>query len=1038
VEESYSHFWLPLHILFVHNFALPDPAKISNKGQYVSIDARPVSCANGTLKQAVTRYKRYVRAALLRAEPGGGGSGSGSATIKDPFLCMNVICPRGSYDPNIEPAKDDVLFADPRTFLDTLERCFSSIYGELPTEDEDDAAAGAGARPKPAKSQRGGAGPPKKNNAFQLLLARKRTEPVSSVGRSHDDDDGVDARRAQAPALDELPRMSGGRREQAPPQARSDQAAATSENLTALQNANASTEADDESDPDTMFVSERTGKKTWRSNMYDDDEDGDDDGDDAGHNGSSAVPRLGAAGSVESRSAGGGGAVAVTPVRGAQSGSMPRFSGGSAAVAAAALQTPPHFDAAAATAAAAPSVLNIHRRSPQRPITPPFSTPHRRSSPPPVAAQFMQGNSDTMQAVAAADSAMSFATRGDDNANAGTSPARLLHARGPPLSNVLEHQPPAAKGFVSAGSLFLQQGLNGDGGDTGVRGGGGGVSVGGVGGGGVGIGGVGDDGDRRTTPEITSPLGHVRTTRQTATTTAAAAAAASSPNRPSAATPVNHYDDSSRAWFYAGLLDDRHRPARTTHNNRKGGDRAGGGGGRNRDIREALAAIGSSRRDRHQAADVDTDDMYDDGLGLEDSGGRDRRTVSLPTSIGRQSRIRSSNAAEAEAEAEAGQSDGEERPTGRRRSAAAAAAAAGGSAGAGIAGAGGRATAKTARRPAHPFLTVPGSSSNNGLDIDDAEATASPSPSSLAPGRSPHRNRYKAALAALHASAVADDAAAAKRARHDDAPPPPATSCMPEADPRRYLLRMLRSSAEKRTKETAVGARRTRLTTGRRRLLPLEAVAPHDRVQGVVCVLPLSLGAAESLSAAAAAAVTAAPAAAVAAPAHIERAVRRAMRFDAYVRAGDVRSDAFAFGGGYGGGGNGGGGGDDDDDARRRSEEEEEKEIARLERRTLELVRAMYRRRQRRRQGGDEEEEGVGDGEGAGAEAGDEEEQIGGDLGKRGGTYVDVRSSFSSTAATAVPPSATSSAAATTNILPGSLDLRALIRAHNDKYKENV
>lgn len=43
---------------------------------------------------------------------------------------MNIVCPKGSYDTNVEPAKDDVLFANPGLVLQLVEKFFSSVYGE--------------------------------------------------------------------------------------------------------------------------------------------------------------------------------------------------------------------------------------------------------------------------------------------------------------------------------------------------------------------------------------------------------------------------------------------------------------------------------------------------------------------------------------------------------------------------------------------------------------------------------------------------------------------------------------------------------------------------------------------------------------------------------------------------------------------------------------------------------------------------------------------------------------------------------------------
>lgn len=75
---------------------------------------------------------------------------------KDPFLYLHIICPSSSYDVNVEPAKDDVLFADTDFVIARLECFLKSIYGELKTPT-------AACRPR--------ANP--KSEGFDLLLARK-------------------------------------------------------------------------------------------------------------------------------------------------------------------------------------------------------------------------------------------------------------------------------------------------------------------------------------------------------------------------------------------------------------------------------------------------------------------------------------------------------------------------------------------------------------------------------------------------------------------------------------------------------------------------------------------------------------------------------------------------------------------------------------------------------------------------------------------------------------------------------------------------
>lgn len=94
---------------------------MSNVGQYISVDSRPVSCQRGTLKQIVSLYKTHLRSAT---------SNEGKSKILDPFLCLNLFCPPASYDANVEPAKDDVLFTNSELVLGIVERFFRNIYGE--------------------------------------------------------------------------------------------------------------------------------------------------------------------------------------------------------------------------------------------------------------------------------------------------------------------------------------------------------------------------------------------------------------------------------------------------------------------------------------------------------------------------------------------------------------------------------------------------------------------------------------------------------------------------------------------------------------------------------------------------------------------------------------------------------------------------------------------------------------------------------------------------------------------------------------------
>ncbi|KAF3046561.1 hypothetical protein E8E12_010868 [Didymella heteroderae] len=106
----------------VHAF-MPKPTavgyKIASHGAFIAVDFRPVASTRGTLKKiagAVRDRLRKTNAAL--------------ANIKDPFFCLNVICPVDSYDPNVEPAKDDVVFGDENFILTLVDRLLVCNYPE--------------------------------------------------------------------------------------------------------------------------------------------------------------------------------------------------------------------------------------------------------------------------------------------------------------------------------------------------------------------------------------------------------------------------------------------------------------------------------------------------------------------------------------------------------------------------------------------------------------------------------------------------------------------------------------------------------------------------------------------------------------------------------------------------------------------------------------------------------------------------------------------------------------------------------------------
>ncbi|KAH6671441.1 putative PMS1 protein like protein [Halenospora varia] len=141
-------------------------------GQYVSIDSRPVSHERGTMKKIITMFKYYIKGAFGDA-----------SELKNPFILLSIKCPIASYDPNVEPAKDDVLFINEFLVLESVESLFKNVYGEQ--------------SPVPQKSAP--SLQDKTPDDFNVLLARKPAAP--SLGRTNHGPTDVDQRPARQPPI---------------------------------------------------------------------------------------------------------------------------------------------------------------------------------------------------------------------------------------------------------------------------------------------------------------------------------------------------------------------------------------------------------------------------------------------------------------------------------------------------------------------------------------------------------------------------------------------------------------------------------------------------------------------------------------------------------------------------------------------------------------------------------------------------------------------------------------------------------------------
>lgn len=97
-----------------------DLSKISNKGAFFAVDSRPLTSSSGTMKKLLKTFKSFLARAL--SETGG------HDCPRDPFICVNIRCSPGSYDVNIEPSKNQVIFASESRLMDLFGRLCTEVY----------------------------------------------------------------------------------------------------------------------------------------------------------------------------------------------------------------------------------------------------------------------------------------------------------------------------------------------------------------------------------------------------------------------------------------------------------------------------------------------------------------------------------------------------------------------------------------------------------------------------------------------------------------------------------------------------------------------------------------------------------------------------------------------------------------------------------------------------------------------------------------------------------------------------------------------
>lgn len=98
-----------------------DLSKLS-KGSFFSVDGRPVTTSRGTMKKLLSNFRLRFK--------NSSGVGAEDRRLSDLFACVSVKCSPGTYDPNVEPSKSQVLFADESQLVGLFEElCSKACQG---------------------------------------------------------------------------------------------------------------------------------------------------------------------------------------------------------------------------------------------------------------------------------------------------------------------------------------------------------------------------------------------------------------------------------------------------------------------------------------------------------------------------------------------------------------------------------------------------------------------------------------------------------------------------------------------------------------------------------------------------------------------------------------------------------------------------------------------------------------------------------------------------------------------------------------------
>ena len=94
---------------------------VKGKGAFICVNSRPITSTRGTAKKIYSLFRSY----LTRGE-----GGLKFKPQSNPFLQLNIQCPPGTYDPNVAPLKDEILFHHEELILEAFEEICKNLYSE--------------------------------------------------------------------------------------------------------------------------------------------------------------------------------------------------------------------------------------------------------------------------------------------------------------------------------------------------------------------------------------------------------------------------------------------------------------------------------------------------------------------------------------------------------------------------------------------------------------------------------------------------------------------------------------------------------------------------------------------------------------------------------------------------------------------------------------------------------------------------------------------------------------------------------------------